>query len=376
MAPRKLPRGAYRQDLFSRGGTPLPDTLRRQSGIDLKSLTEEGLVELFAGIGEPPFRARQLLHWIYERDAAELGEITEFSKGLRDTLSSVAYVGAPRLADSRTSADGTVKFLLELKDGTRVETVAIPDEDRLTLCVSSQVGCAMGCTFCRTAHIGFRRNLSFHEITDQILCANRGLEGRRITNVVFMGMGEPLLNLQEVTRAVRLITRYMKISRRRITVSTCGVVPGIEGLARARPMVNLAVSLNAPDDKTRSRIMPVNRKYPLSQLIAACRAFPLPPRQRITFEYVLLAGINDSDVHARRTGKLLKGIPSKVNLIPYNPWPGSLYARPTYDRIRSFQDILVRMGLTAIVRKSKGDDISAACGQLEAGYVSRRRTTR
>lgn len=344
--------------------------------IDLKSLTEEELCEFLAGIGEPPFRARQLLHWIYERHAADIAEITEFSRDLRGVLSSIAYIGAPVLADSRTSADGTAKFLFELNDGERIESVAIPDEDRLTLCVSSQVGCAMGCSFCLTAGIGFKRNLSFHEITDQILSAGAEVSGRRITNVVFMGMGEPLLNLGQVIQAVTFMTRYMKISRRRITVSTCGIVPGIVELGRVRPLVNLAVSLNAPDDETRSRIMPVNRKYPLARLIAACKSFPLPPRQRITFEYVLLAGINDSDVHARRTAKLLRGIPAKVNLIPYNPWPGAVFKRPDDERVGAFQDILARMGMTALVRKSKGEDISAACGQLRAGYRTARRASR
>ncbi|MGE5894492.1 MAG: 23S rRNA (adenine(2503)-C(2))-methyltransferase RlmN [bacterium] len=336
--------------------------------IDLKSLSEASVFDLFREMGLPSFRARQLLHWLYERNITDIEKITEFSRELRDKLKSIAYISTPALLSSELSSDGTTKFLFQLDDGERIESVLIPDRDRLTLCVSSQVGCAMGCGFCLTGGIGFKRNLRSREITDQVLSVNRMIEPRTITNIVFMGMGEPLLNLEEVGAAIRIMTKYIRISRRHITVSTCGIAPKIRELGQMKPLVNLAVSLNAGDDATRSGIMPVNRKYPLKKLTAALKEFPRSPRQRITFEYVLLRGINDSDEQARKTVQLLSGIPSKVNLIPYNPAEGSGFRKPGMDRVLAFQEILSKAGITAIIRKSKGSDIAAACGQLSARY--------
>lgn len=336
--------------------------------IDLRSLSEQDVFEFIQENGLPQYRARQLLHWLYERNVSSLDEITEFSKKLRTTLSGIAYIGAPKLVSFEKASDYTVKYLFELDDKEGIESVLIPDKDRLTLCVSSQVGCAMGCGFCLTGKIGFRRNLKAHEITGQVLAVSAAIAPQRITNIVFMGMGEPLLNLDEVCAAIRIMTRYMGISKRRITVSTSGIVPKIGDLAVHAPLVNLAVSLNAPDDPTRSFIMPVNNKYNIKELLDACRNFPLPKRKRITFEYVLIKGVNDSDRQAETTAKLLKGIPSKINLIPYNRISGIDLESPSRERVLSFQERLLGSGITAIIRKSKGADIAAACGQLAARY--------
>lgn len=270
--------------------------------------------------------------------------------------------------DRRTSSDGTGKFLFGLDDGESIESVLIPDDDRLTLCISSQAGCAMGCRFCLTGRMGLKRNLRAHEIADQVISACRLIAPAKITNVVFMGMGEPLANFDHVAEALWRITELMRISPRRITVSTSGVAPKIPELGEKAPAVNLAVSLNATTDTVRSRLMPVNKAYPLRVLLDACRAFPLPARRRITFEYVLLGGVNDTPEDAKRLAKLLKGIPSKVNLIPFNPYQEAEFGRPDDRRVLEFQDILVAAHITALIRKSKGRDILAACGQLKAKY--------
>lgn len=336
--------------------------------INLKSLSEEALLSFFKDLGLPSFRSKQLCRWLYERNASHIQEITEFSTALREELSRKAYIGNLEIASSEVSADGTRRFLFALEDGETIESVLIPDGERLTLCVSSQVGCPMGCTFCVTGSIGLKRNLTAAEIVDQIISVNRSISPKRITNIVFMGMGEPLLNMEALEIALRIIMKHIKISRRRITVSTCGIVPGIGELGLIDPPVNLAVSLNAPDDRTRSLIMPVNRKYPLKSLLDACRNFPLPPRRRITFEYVLLKDINDSDSHAITMTRILKGIPCKINLIPFNMSASTSFGPPEDARVLAFQDILVEAGYTALIRKSKGADISAACGQLRALY--------
>ncbi len=326
------------------------------------------LEEFLGREGLSPYRARQLLHWIYEKGATRIEDITEFSKSLRERLSERAYIGGLTLLGRQTSADGTEKFLFGLEDGNSIESVLIPDAGRLTLCVSSQAGCPMGCSFCLTGGIGFRRDLMPHEIAGQFLSA-RGLAApRKITNIVFMGMGEPLNNLWNVAEAINRLAAYARFPRRRITVSTCGIVPMIPELARLAPKVKLAVSLNAPTDEVRSGIMPVNRRYGLKALIAALKKYPLAPRERITLEYVLLGGLNDSDMDARRLSALLKGLPCKVNLIPYNAHAGSALKAPGGERVLSFQKVLSGRGFTAIVRKSKGTDILAACGQLKADY--------
>lgn len=336
---------------------------------DLKALSKQELESFVDRAALPAFRTKQLLHWIYEKYAGSIGDITEFSKDLRERLSEKAYISSLRLLNRETSKDGTEKFLFGLEDKESVESVVIPDKGRLTLCLSSQAGCAMGCRFCLTGKLGLRRNLKAHEIVDQIISADRLAMPRKITNIVLMGMGEPLANFKEVVEALWRMTGLMHISKRRITLSTSGIVPKILELAEKAPRINLAISLNAATDEVRSRIMPVNKKYPLKSLLDACRRFPLEPKRRITFEYVMIAGVNDSLDDAGRIVRLLRGIPSKVNLIPFNPYEGSEFASPSDEVVRGFQKILSDGNLTALIRKSKGRDIRAACGQLKAGYA-------
>jgi 23S rRNA (adenine2503-C2)-methyltransferase len=263
--------------------------------------------------------------------------------------------------------DGTKKFLFELGDKNRIESVLIPDKDRLTLCISTQAGCAFGCRFCLTGKIGWKRNLTTSEILNQILAVRETLDGKRsITNIVLMGMGEPLANYQNTMKAIELMLHpdAFKFSSRRVTLSTVGLLPEMEKMAKERIRFRLAISLNATDEETRSHLMPVNRRYPLKKVLELCRKFPLQPRSRITFEYVMVKDINDSPRDAKRLLKILKGIPSKVNLIPLNEAPGIPFKRPSDETVREFQEILMEGGLTTIVRASKGAEISAACGQL------------
>lgn len=335
---------------------------------NLKALTKEEMSAFVHNAGLPSFRTKQLLHWIYGRYAQSLQDITELSKDWRNKLSRKAYISNLELLDRQVSTDATEKFLFRLEDEETIESVLITDEERLTLCISSQVGCAMGCRFCLTATLGLKRSLLPHEIADQIISANRLIMPRRITNIVFMGMGEPLANFENVCDALWRITELMDISPKRITLSTSGIVPKIAELPKNAPPVNLAISLNATTDAVRNHIMPVNKTYPLATLLDACRKFPLPPRRRITFEYVMLKGINDTREDAVRLIKLLGRIPSKVNLIPFNPYEGSDFGKPGDERVLSFQKILVDNDVTTLIRKSKGQDISAACGQLRAKY--------
>ncbi|HLN85471.1 MAG TPA: 23S rRNA (adenine(2503)-C(2))-methyltransferase RlmN, partial [Candidatus Limnocylindrales bacterium] len=278
-----------------------------------------------------------------------------------------------RRAESR---DGTVKFLFGLADGESIESVLIPEATRLTLCISTQAGCAFGCAFCATAVLGFKRNLTSSEIVNQVLEVSRSFQNeRRITHIVLMGMGEPLANYEQTLRALEIITDSkwgVGISPRRVTLSTVGLVPQIEKLM-AETKVNLAISLHAPDNQLRGQLMPVNRKYSLAQVIDCCRSLPIPRRKRITFEYVLLRGVNDSEQHARELAKLLRGIPSKVNVIPFNPHPGSEFLRPTNESIARFQNVLHDAGVQINVRRPRGDDIQAACGQLQGEEVGRER---
>ncbi|MEE9524202.1 MAG: 23S rRNA (adenine(2503)-C(2))-methyltransferase RlmN [Thermodesulfovibrionales bacterium] len=336
--------------------------------IDLKSLSEEEIFAFARDFDLPDYRGKQLLHWIYEKKVTDIAQISELSRELRAKLSNKAFISNLTLVVSETSIDGTTKYLFELEDGKMIESVFIPDDNRLTLCISSQAGCALGCKFCVTGKTSFRRNLKAHEITDQVLSVSRIISPQRITNVVFMGMGEPLLNLDNVLSAIKVINQYMKISKRRITVSTAGIAPKIKDLAADPPMVNLAISLNASNDITRSLIMPINKRYNIKTLLDACRAFPLPKRRRITFEYVLLKDINDSTGDAEETARLLNGIPSKINLIPLNEVQGIKLERPDDSRVIAFQKKMIDKGLTAIIRKSKGSDISAACGQLSGKH--------
>ncbi|MDA8088051.1 MAG: 23S rRNA (adenine(2503)-C(2))-methyltransferase RlmN [Nitrospiraceae bacterium] len=342
--------------------------------IDLKSLDKPSMEEFVKNEGLPAYRARQLIHWIYEKNVTDIGDITEISKPMREKLAGKARIGALTVKKRLVSEDGTEKYLLGLEDGNSIESVLIgTDADApdscLTLCVSSQVGCAIGCRFCLTGKMGFIRNLRPHEIVEQVLCAQRLIRPRKITNIVFMGMGEPLNNLENVSEALRRLTEFVGLSRRRITLSTSGIIPGILELPRVAPLVNLAISLNAATDEVRSMIMPVNRKYGLAPLLQALRRFPLPGRSRITFEYVLLGGVNDTDEDAARLVRLLRGIPSKVNLIPFNEHEGAGFRAPSADRVLAFQKILTGARVTAFIRKSKGADILAACGQLRAEYT-------
>ncbi len=358
--------------------------------INLKSLSKDGIFDFVRKLGLPKYRAGQLIHWIYEKHASSIEEITEFSKDLRNTLNEHAYISNLTLVKSMKSSDGTEKFLFELEDGQKIESVLIPDKDRLTLCISSQVGCPLGCVFCLTGKLGLIRNLKSYEIVDQIISVNRILsrgaiprrslspkgrkaglpEGKedfslkRITNIVLMGMGEPLANLDEVIEALWRIVLFIGISKRKITLSTAGLVPKMRLLAEKAPEINLAVSLNAASDAVRNMIMPVNRSYPLRSLIEACKRFPLQPRRRITFEYILMEGINDSTEDAELLVKLLRGIRCKINLIPLNPQEGSGLRRPSDRRILEFQNVLIKNNMTALIRESKGQDILAACGQL------------
>ncbi len=338
--------------------------------VNLKALSTSELNSFVKSQGLPSFRARQLIHWIYERLARDIEEITVLSKELRRKLKEIAFISNLEIIERLVSRDGTTKYLFKLEDEETIESVLIPDRDRLTLCISSQVGCPMGCRFCLTGTIGLRRNLLAHEIVDQVISIKR--EHPHITNIVFMGMGEPLLNLENTVEALRRFTEFMHFSPRKITVSTCGIPDKIEALYKAFPKnpPNLAISLNATTDEIRSSIMPVNRTYPLKRLLETLRRIPLPPRRRITFEYVLLEGINDSPQDPRRLLRLLKGIPSKVNLIPFNPASGLSFKRPPEERVLQFQKVLAEAGITAIIRKSRGDDILAACGQLRARYVT------
>lgn len=336
---------------------------------NLKALSGNEIKQYIENIGLTSFRSRQLIHWIYKRYAGTIEEITEFSDSMRRLLSEKAYISNLDLIDQQRSIDGTEKFLFKLDDGEMIESVLIPDRDRLTLCISSQVGCAMGCKFCLTGRIGLKRNLKAFEIVDQIIAVSRLILPRRITNIVLMGMGEPLANFDETVDALWRITKLMGISKRRITLSTSGIVPALLELPKKAPHINIAISLNATTDTVRSEIMPINRVYPLKMLLDACRAYPLEPRRRITFEYILLDGINDSKDDAKRLVRLLKGIRCKVNLIPFNSYEGAGFKSPSEEKILTFQKILIASGVTAIIRKSKGQDIKAACGQLRAGYI-------
>ena len=336
--------------------------------IDLKSLSKDDVESFIKDAGLPSFRSRQILHWIYERYAQSLEEMTELSKKLREELAERAYISNLTLLNRLTSHDGTEKFLFGLEDGETIESVLIPDEERLTLCISSQVGCAMGCVFCLTGKSGLKRNLGPHEIIDQVISVNRMTLPRRITNIVLMGMGEPLANFDNVVEALRRMTGVMVISPRRITLSTAGIVPRIAELGQLGLKVNLAISLNATTDSVRDVIMPINKTYPIKAVLDTCRKLPLQQTRKITFEYVMLKDINDSTADAKRLVRLLHGLQSKINLIPFNPYSDCEYERPDDIAVLLFQEILAKAEVTVIIRKSKGRDILAACGQLKARY--------
>ena len=337
--------------------------------INIKTLTPDELRENLVRRGFKKYRSDQIIAWLYRHHARSFDEMTNIAKTERKQLSSFFTISQPTIIRTEVSSDGTRKFLFELDDEHTIESVLIPDEHRHTLCISSQVGCQQACRFCLTGSGGFRRNLKAHEIVDQALEISRLLEQeeqQRITNIVLMGMGEPLANYDEVVKALRIIVLEsgLGFSPRRVTVSTDGLAPQIATLGKCGIKVNLAVSLNATTDDVRNRIMPVNRQHPIKELLDACKRFPLEPRRRITFEYVLLKGVNDFAEDAQRLTKLLKGIRCKINLIPFNPFPGSEFKRPDDATVRRFQKILMDHHFTAPVRESRGRDISAACGQL------------
>ncbi|MCY4452214.1 MAG: 23S rRNA (adenine(2503)-C(2))-methyltransferase RlmN [Immundisolibacterales bacterium] len=330
------------------------------------------LESFFESLGERPFRARQVLKWVHARGASEFEPMTDLGRSLRARLGEVAEIRAPEVEDHRVSADGTRKWLLRVDSGNCVEMVFIPEGHRGTLCVSSQVGCPLDCAFCSTAQQGFNRNLTAAEIAGQVWLAVRALD-RPVTNVVLMGMGEPLLNFDAVTEAIDLMLEDLAygLARRRVTLSTAGLVPGIDRLAHRAP-VSLAVSLHAPDDALRDRLVPLNRKYPIAELLAACRRFAaVNPKQKITFEYVMLDGVNDSPAHARALIERLGTVPAKVNLIPFNPFPGAPFRRSPQAVIDAFRERLNGAGIVAITRRPRGDDIDAACGQLAGEVVAR-----
>lgn len=354
---------------------------------NLLDFDSDGLTAWFAQLGEKPFRARQVLSWMHRFGVDDFGQMTDVAKSLRAKLAEAAEIRGPVPMRDSTAADGTRKWLLDVGQGNAVETVFIPEAGRGTLCVSTQVGCALECAFCSTGRQGFNRNLSTAEIIGQLWHANRvlgavkqpgiGDSGERvISNVVLMGMGEPLANYDNVVAALRLMLddHAYGLSRRRVTVSTAGMVPAIDRLREDCP-VALAVSLHAPTDVLRDELVPLNRKYPLKELMAACRRYlENAPRDFITFEYVLLAGVNDRTEDARALLKLVRDIPCKFNLIPFNPFPDSGFRKPSAERVRRFQEILMAADIVTTVRKTRGDEIDAACGQL-AGQV-RDRTKR
>ncbi len=342
---------------------------------NLLELAPEELVRLVEGWGEPAYRGRQLAAWIYRRGVSAFEAMSDLPRALRARLAAEAVVRPPEVVRTLVSRDGSRKLVLGLADGREIQAVLMPDRDRLTLCVSSQVGCGFGCAFCYTGTMGLVRQLTAGEIVGQVFAARATLApGERLTHVVFMGMGEPLANYAATVKALRILTapEGFGFSPRRVTVSTVGLVRAIERLGREGIPVNLAVSLHAATDELRSRLMPVNRGWGLEDLLAACRRFPLPLRRRMTFEYVLLDGVNDDVEEARRLARRLAGLRAKVNLIPFNPWEGSGFRRPPVERIRAFQRALLDAGLTATVRWSKGEDVGAACGQLCAAGAGKR----
>ena len=343
--------------------------------VNLLNFNQEQLAEYFQGLGEKPFRAKQLMRWMHHFGVNDFEQMTDIAKPLREKLMREASIVPPTVSVEQISKDGTRKWLIDTGVGNGVETVFIPEDDRGTLCVSSQVGCALECTFCSTGRQGFNRNLTVAEIIGQLWIANKALghdpKGDRIlSNVVMMGMGEPLANFDNVVTALNIMLddSAYGLSRRRVTVSTSGMVPAMDRLRDECP-VALAVSLHAPNDKLRDEIVPINKKYPLKELMAACQRYlEKAPRDFVTFEYVMLDGINDTLAHARQLLGVIKDVPCKFNLIPFNPFPNSGYDTSKPENIRRFRDVLMQAGYVVTTRKTRGDDIDAACGQL-AGKV-------
>jgi 23S rRNA (adenine2503-C2)-methyltransferase len=338
------------------------------SSVNLTGLSPDQLEDLAVELGASRYRGRQLATWMYRKAVFDLEEMSDLPKEFRAVLAGRAVIELPAVDVVTPSLDGSRKIVLRLADESRISVVLIPDEDRLTLCLSTQVGCGYKCEFCLTGTMGLERNLTVAEIVGQLLVANLLAAPTRVTHMVFMGMGEPLANLKPVVAAIRIFMDArlgLGYSPRRITVSTVGLVSGIEHLARADLKVNLAISLHASSDEVRSRLMPVNKSWNLEALMAAVKRYPLQKRQRVFFEYVMLHEVNDSPEDARRLAQLLRGVRAKVNLIPFNDWEGSAFHRPPLPTILKFQSILLAADVTTTVRWSKGEDIGAACGQLK-----------
>ena len=361
--------------------------VKTQAKTNLFGLDRAGMADYFVSIGEKPFRAQQIMKWIYNEMVLDFDSMTNLSKDLRAKLKDIAVVAAPEQITVQNSKDGTRKWLLRVDGNNAIETVFIPTDSRGTLCVSSQVGCTLDCTFCSTAQQGFNRNLSAGEIVGQLWYANKTLkdEGfneqsrkKIISNVVMMGMGEPLSNYDNVVCAMRIMLDDFGfgLSKRRVTLSTSGIVPRIDKL-REDCSVVLAVSLHAPNDALRDQLVPINKRHPIAELLAACERYleVQPNNSRITWEYVMIDGVNDQDEHAHELAALLKHIPSKINLIPFNPFPGTEFKRSKPDRIERFGRILYKKGYTATVRRTRGDDIDAACGQLAGKVMDKTKRT-
>ncbi len=350
--------------------------------INLLGLSRQKMIEFFAEQGEKPFRAQQVMQWIHQFGVDDFDKMTNISKKLREKLKSVSYIQAPEIIYQNISADGTRKWVMKMPGGSSIETVLIPDGQRGTLCISSQIGCALDCSFCSTGKQGFNRNLSAAEIVGQIWNAIGSFEGidrnkdRPVTNVVMMGMGEPLLNFDNVMDAISIMMDDFaySISKRRLTISTAGVVPAIDKLADYTD-ASIAISLHAPNDQLRDELVPVNRKYPIAMLLDSLKGYldRLADKRKATIEYTLMAGVNDRKEHAMQLIELLRDLPCKINLIPFNPFPGSGYKKPSNNEVRRFQDWLMQAGYITTVRTTRGDDIDAACGQLVGQVEDRTR---
>ncbi len=337
---------------------------------DLKNLSLAEMEDLTEDLGLQRYRGRQIFHWVYGKGIDSVDMMTNLSREHRALLSQKVYISRLIEIKRQISSDGTEKFLFALEDDHRIESVLIPEEERLTLCISTQVGCGMGCTFCLTGKGGLIRNLKSSEIINQFLTIQKNLSGDKwITNIVFMGMGEPLANYKNTIKAIEILTHPHGIafSARKITLSTSGLIPQIKRLGESGLNINLAISLNASADEQRCMIMPINNRYPLPKLLDACKKYPLKKRRMLSFEYVLIKGLNDSPEDALRVTKLLRGIRCKINLLPFNEFPGSQYKKPSEESVLKFQEVLLNHHFSVFIRKSRGADILAACGQLREG---------
>ncbi|MCP5161730.1 MAG: 23S rRNA (adenine(2503)-C(2))-methyltransferase RlmN [Hahellaceae bacterium] len=350
--------------------------------VNLLGLTRAKMIEFFKSIGEKPFRAQQVMQWIHQYGVCDFDQMTNVSKVLRERLKGIAEIVEPEVIFHKVSSDGTRKWVMKMPGGSSIETVLIPEGNRGTLCVSSQIGCALDCSFCSTGKQGFNRNLTTAEIVGQIWVAVKSFEQidpqkeRPVTNVVMMGMGEPLLNFDNVVDAMNIMMDDFaySISKRRLTLSTAGVVPALRKLGELTD-VSIAISLHAPNDELRSQLVPVNQRYPIAELMDATREYlsRLPDKRKATIEYTLIAGVNDRIEHAQQLIKLLHNVPCKINLIPFNPFPGSDYKKPRSAEVQKFQSLLSNAGYVTTVRSTRGDDIDAACGQLVGQVEDRTR---